>query len=291
MTVLMLKLIAIFTMLIDHTGAIIYTDNLNLRIIGRLAFPIFAFLIAEGYVHTRSFGKYMFRMFIFAMISQIPFYIALAVPGTTFSISMKDLLTYFRYDFNVMFTFVFALFAIWCYEFIDRYFSSSEYKEKCYASINKVFSANKFKKNKSKEISDFIILTLRIIAPILVIFSLCLLAAALNTDYAYYGVLLVFVFYFFKKKGQKILGFIIVQLIYTVQAFNVVFFMNGGLHINPAYTGRWDYILLMIAPLVSAIFIYFYNGELGTKKLKWFFYVFYPVHILILYLIKIFFFS
>lgn len=86
-----LKMLAIITMLIDHCGAsivgplrhklpdgsqlgdfcqIIYP---HMRNIGRLAFPIFCFLLVEGFLHTRNVKKYAFRMFLFALISELPF--------------------------------------------------------------------------------------------------------------------------------------------------------------------------------------------------------------------------
>lgn len=95
-----LKLIACITMLIDHTGAAfvwqllslpsvradyaLYTRTVHIynimRQIGRLAFPIFCFLIVEGYFHTHDVRKYMKRLFLFALISEIPFDLALK-PG------------------------------------------------------------------------------------------------------------------------------------------------------------------------------------------------------------------
>lgn len=73
MTSTILKLIALVTMIIDHTGAIFFPSNITLRIIGRIAFPIYCFLLIEGYNHTKNIRKYGLRLFIFALISEVPF--------------------------------------------------------------------------------------------------------------------------------------------------------------------------------------------------------------------------
>ena len=117
-----LKLIACATMLVDHTGAAIvdtilfrtqlrYTDpqafaNLRtlyswMRSIGRLAFPIFCFLIVEGFFHTRSVRKYCERLFLFALISELPFDLAL-----------KSSVPYWNKQ-NVYFTLLISLICLW----------------------------------------------------------------------------------------------------------------------------------------------------------------------------------
>lgn len=68
-----LKLIALITMIIDHTGAIFFGDQIIYRIIGRISFPIYCFLLVEGFFHTKSREKYAARLFIFALISEVPF--------------------------------------------------------------------------------------------------------------------------------------------------------------------------------------------------------------------------
>ncbi len=100
-----LKIVAITSMLIDHVGAVFFPQLLWLRLIGRIAFPIFAFLIVEGYVHTKDFNKYMTRLFIFALISEVPF--DYAFTGKIFSASHQ----------NVLFTFVLGLIILY---FIDN---------------------------------------------------------------------------------------------------------------------------------------------------------------------------
>ncbi|MFW5675470.1 MAG: TraX family protein [Acetivibrio ethanolgignens] len=104
-----LKILAVISMLIDHTAAILleplhpyYTLCRNL---GRLAFPIFCFLLVEGYVHTRDVKKYGLRLFIFAIISEIPF--DLAFSGSIVGMHYQ----------NVFFTLLLGLCVLY---FLDR---------------------------------------------------------------------------------------------------------------------------------------------------------------------------
>jgi len=73
MSSFVLKIIAIITMFIDHVGYAIFGKFSFFNYIGRIAFPIFAFQISEGYSHTKDLKKYFLRLFIFAIISQVPF--------------------------------------------------------------------------------------------------------------------------------------------------------------------------------------------------------------------------
>lgn len=76
MNVLVLKLIALTSMIIDHYGAIFQSGVDIYRIIGRLAFPIYSFLLVEGYTHTKNVKKYASRLLLFAIVSELPFDLA-----------------------------------------------------------------------------------------------------------------------------------------------------------------------------------------------------------------------
>ena len=108
-----LKLIAIISMLIDHVNKALIYPNLvsnagtltvvsNLfDIIGRIAFPLFCFLLVEGYFKTRSRKKYLMNLLIFGVISEVPF-------------DMFTTASFFNMNWNnVMFTLAFVLITIW----------------------------------------------------------------------------------------------------------------------------------------------------------------------------------
>lgn len=104
MSTFILKIIAIIAMLLDHTGYIIFNNFSFLNYIGRLAFPIFAFLITEGYLHTSNLRKYLYRLTIFTAISQIPYMLF----TSTFNNN--------TFGLNIFFTLILGLICIIVYE-------------------------------------------------------------------------------------------------------------------------------------------------------------------------------
>ena len=119
-----LKMIALVTMLSDHVGAVLlwryieathgYSDGVLMgiyeftRYIGRMAFPIYCFLLVEGFLHTRNKGKYALRLGIFAIISEVPF-------DLNFTGNLCD----FGYQ-NVFFTLMIGVFTMLAYEWVEQ---------------------------------------------------------------------------------------------------------------------------------------------------------------------------
>lgn len=105
-----LKIIACLAMLIDHTGAMLmpYTDVTLMRAIGRMAFPMFAYFVAIGATKTSNLKKYMLRLLVFALITEIPFDLLFE------NVPLNQNLVFVNLDYqNVMFTFFLAVACIY----------------------------------------------------------------------------------------------------------------------------------------------------------------------------------
>ena len=108
MTGFILKTVALLTMVLDHIKyAIPITNGFITQYFGRISFPLFAFFITEGYIHTSNRKKYIKRLFIFALISQIPFMLFRTL------IIQKLML-------NILFTFLFAILGIQILEYLNK---------------------------------------------------------------------------------------------------------------------------------------------------------------------------
>ncbi|MBU3101316.1 MULTISPECIES: TraX family protein [Clostridium] len=241
MTTSMLKFIACILMLIDHIGAVIFPKVIILRMIGRLSFPIFAYLIAVGYSKTNSFYRYLYRLLIFAAASQLPFSVAFSeqIKINSFFDFLSFLTGSPYLHLNIFFTLAIGLIAI-------RIWDKGE---------------SKFFK-------------------IISVLALGLIAETFNTDYGFYGVAIILSFYIFRDNKVKILiSQVIVYLVFNASEILLYVFEIQGKSMNPSW-------FIQILSILSLIFIFKYNGKKG-KDLKYAFYVFYPMHLLILGVIKI----
>ena len=227
MSSFLLKIIACFTMLLCHIPFVYPQYSVPLMYIGKISFPLYAFLISEGYVHTRNFSKYLTRLIVFGVISQIP--ACLLFVGKSFN----------GLYLNIFFTLALGLLGIRIYD-----------------------------KIKSKYISTPLIILLAVIAELL------------KFDYGAFGVLMIVCFYVFKRNklnmvlSQMFLMFILYMKkmsYYTFSLFNL------------------QYILFqLLFSVISLAIILTYNGKKGKSsgKIKLMFYFFYPVHLIILDLLK-----
>lgn len=109
MTSAVLQCLAVVTMLIDHMGYRLFPGMEWLRVVGRLAFPIFAFMLVEGFVHTSNRKKYLLRLGIFALVSEIPYRI--------FTYGFYGWPTVLSFSWgNIFFELLIIFGALWCLE-------------------------------------------------------------------------------------------------------------------------------------------------------------------------------
>lgn len=237
-----LKLIAVVSMLIDHTGLVFVGEYLypraenqahvwyiyeGMRGIGRLAFPIFVFFLVQGFVHTRNRKRYAVRLLIFSLVSEIPF--DLAFFGTPF---------YFYYQ-NVGWELLFAFLMLVVVERIERsrlYAGSADGTPQT--------GQNAFLRRAYAELLMLIVLLF-----------FMLLGYVCCVDYGYGGILLCYLFYRFRWNRAA-----------------------------SAAAGCVGFGLYEPSGIPGVLLNLLYNGEKG-KQIKYFFYIFYPAHLLALYLL------
>ena len=212
-----LKVLACVTMLLDHVGAVFYPGCLWLRAVGRLAFPLYCFLLVEGAAHTRNMERYGLRLLIGAVLSEIPF----------------DLLFYGRITWahqSVMVTLLLGLVMIGWARARKRY----------------------------------------AVLP----FCVCFFAAEfLNADYGGWGIALIGLFLFTAEVSrEKLWQFIGMALIFwLMDSADIAVF---GWRIPVQMFG-----LLAMVPIA----LYSGRKQTGNKVVQWGFYLFYPVHLTVLY--------
>lgn len=218
-----LKLLAMTAMLLDHIGKILLPQYKILQILGRLAFPIFAYMIAEGCAHTRNRKRYLATMAVLALSCQVVFGIA---EGSLYQ--------------SVLTTFVLAIITIFC---IDR-----------------------FREKRDLSSAVLLLVTSAALAVICLYFPKLLNAYDFGIDYGLIGVLLPVAVYLAPGKTGKLLA--------TALCLVLLGYEAGG--------SQW-FALFALIPLAL------YNGRRGRHNIKLLFYLFYPCHMAMLYLISLLF--
>ena len=232
-----LHILAMVFMLCDHLWATVVPGNEWLTCIGRIAYPIFAFLIVEGYFHTKNLKQYVLRLLIFAALSEIPF--NLMTGGSPINPLHQ----------NVLWTFLIGIGLIRLIEWAKR---------------------------KPHKILRWLLVVLG------VIFG-CLVAMLGMTDYMHFGVLTMLVFYLFRgRRWWCLLGQLVCLWIINVE-------MMGGMFYTLELFGREWIIQQQGLALLALVPIWLYRGRQGlySKALKYTYYIFYPAHLLILYLLML----
>ena len=230
-----LHIMAMIFMLCDHLWGTIIQGNDWLTCIGRLTFPIYAFMIVEGYFHTKNLKKYVGRLLIFAILSEIPF-----------NLAMGSRLFYPIHQ-NVLWSFL--------------------------ISIGLIHWNEKAKEKK---------LWKRILIGFASILIGSIIGIITFVDYYHAGILMVLVFYFFRhKKWWCYLGQFICMWYINCD-------MLGGLQYEMNILGQTYFISRQGFALLALIPIWLYKGKQGyhSKTLQFIYYAFYPVHLLILGILK-----
>lgn len=245
-----LHILAMFFMLLDHMWATVTPGNTWMTCVGRLAYPIFAFMIVEGFYHTHDLKKYMLRMLTFAVISEIPFDMMYAEQ------------VFYPYHQNVMWTFLIALAGMWAME-----------KARSKGGMWKMVDVGG--KQLPRPTLQFV-KTALICAGVVLATSLLGLIAM--TDYYAAGVMTVYIFYFFRgRKWWCFLG-----------QFAAMYWLNvevlGGLYYPITIMGMEFELVQQGLALLALIPIWLYHGRKGhsSKAFQYFCYAFYPLHTLIL---------
>ncbi|OUO44661.1 TraX family protein [Flavonifractor sp. An306] len=242
-----LKYLAALCMLVDHMGVVFPTmladvglpgwADLLPRLIGRLAFPIFAYFVAEGCRRTRFFSRYLLRLGLFALVSQVPFTLVTGVWGG-----------------NVIFTFFLAAGAVWGFERL-----SGQGRSPAVAWL-----------------------------PLL---AGCVLALGLNCDYSFPAVLLVFALYLQGENRKRLLlclgvGLALIYLIYQpLVGLLSLPWLSASMVVRYLASAFPFQILCWLFSSASLLLLAGYRGQLGIQN-KWFFYVFYPAHLLGLWALR-----
>ncbi len=336
-----IKLIALITMAIDHVGAAIVEPLIHngetlasktggmegltaymiennglyilddiLRVIGRLAFPLFCFLLCEGFQKTKHLARYVRNLFLFGLIAEIPFDLAfnggnwlylysqnvfftlliglLVLCGIRFFSEKEPRHGFLFFDILCGAMLAGALFALFIYEsIIFNAVSGSDFAIKFLigtgivgASAYVIRAAFLSPGERFKRCLCLFVTTLGMY-----------LANFMHTDYGATGVLTIVIIYLVTRKATASLN--------PAEAANAAISVNTGdaAKVTDLSQVNARSLALGLIPLTimnpvegfayfDLIFVKKYGGERG-RSLKYFFYAFYPVHLLIYYLITV----
>lgn len=226
-----LRVIALVCMLLYHLWAAIGPGDLWLTCVGRLAFPIFAFQLVEGYLHTASRKRYAMRLLLLALVSEIPFDLLLSNSA------------FYPLHQNPIFT---LLLGLWAISALDR---------------------AKHSQGLGSTFRGLLVLTLA-----------SLLAAVGFADHGEKGVLTVVIFYLFRSfPGARLLQLVSMVLLH------VVFARGQTIPLLGFHFPIQGFAVLSLLP------IWLYDGRkgFGGKWFQWGCYLFYPLHMLALYLLYV----
>lgn len=221
-----LKFIAMLSMVVDHVNkALIYPNLVSndgllatvsdiFEIIGRIAFPLFCFMLVEGYFKTRSRSRYLLNLLVFGIISEVPF-------------DMFSTASFFNMNWNnVMFTLALVLITIWSIDVLKE------------------------KMHRLPQISWYLV-------SFLIVGIMCFVAMILAVDYEHHAILMGYFFYLFHN-----IRILTVPFGYASMFSQPWSLLGFGLNLT-------------------------YNGQRGRQN-KWVNYWFYPVHLLILGILRLY---
>jgi hypothetical protein len=236
-----LKIIACFTMLIDHIGFLLLPDVIWLRYIGRLAMPLFAFFIAEGCRYTSNKLRYFLQIFLLGVACQSVYIVEQAILGDVRSFYL-----------NILLTFSFSILIGYAYLFW----------EKSLESENPV---------------RIRLCALLVLSAVFLAVGFCAFCDYVNTktyyelvlDYGLPGVLLPLSALISKDKNKQLLCFSLSLILFCLVS-----------------CGKTPFVWFA---LLDILLLAFYNGKKGKTRFKYGFYLFYPAHLAILYLIDMIF--
>ena len=230
-----LHILAMVLMLCDHLWATVIPGSQWLNSLGRLAYPLFAFLAVEGYFHTKNLKRYVLRLTVFALLSEIPFNL------------MYGSSLFYPFHQSVIWT---LLLGIGC------------------------IHLNELARKKGKP-------ALRILTAVGTVAGGALAGLVTMVDYNAVGVVTILVFYFFRERKWWCLAGQLAALYYL----NVE--VLSGLAWPVTLLGREFFLVQQGLALLALVPIWLYRGRQGyhSKGFQYACYAFYPVHMLVLYLL------